>query len=391
MSTRRLVLLILGTAALAGFVGGLVVSTRTTIVTEASPQAASPAVVRTPGGVALAALPDLSPVAERAVLAAANISSTQVVRAPNSPFSQDPLFQYFFGGQDPFGYSLRQAQSLGSGVIVSEDGYVLTNNHVVGDKNAQIKVTLPDNREVPATIVGVDPMTDLAVVKVEARGLQPLPWGDSSGLRMAEWVLAVGNPFGALSHTVTLGIISAVGRTSPDLSTYTDFIQTDAAINPGNSGGALVNARGELVGINSAIITETGGYQGIGFAIPANLARRIMRELIDKGEVQWGAIDGIAEIEAMTPELAQQLQVSQTKGVIVTRMYQNSDAYRAGLQPGDVIVAMDGKPTEEVTQLTRLVADARIGSRVKLTVVRRSQRLSIDVPIAPAQAPRRRR
>ena len=391
MSTRRLVLLILGTAALAGFVGGLVVSTRTTIVTEASPQAASPAVVRTPGGVALAALPDLSPVAERAVLAAANISSTQVVRAPNSPFSQDPLFQYFFGGQDPFGYSLRQAQSLGSGVIVSEDGYVLTNNHVVGDKNAQIKVTLPDNREVPATIVGVDPMTDLAVVKVEARGLQPLPWGDSSGLRMAEWVLAVGNPFGALSHTVTLGIISAVGRTSPDLSTYTDFIQTDAAINPGNSGGALVNARGELVGINSAIITETGGYQGIGFAIPANLARRIMRELIDKGEVRWGAIDGIAEIEAMTPELAQQLQVSQTKGVIVTRMYQNSDAYRAGLQPGDVIVAMDGKPTEEVTQLTRLVADARIGSRVKLTVVRRSQRLSIDVPIAPAQAPRRRR
>jgi Do/DeqQ family serine protease len=389
MPTRRLVLLILGTALVAGFIGGLAVSTRSGVVTEASTQASAPPAARTLA--VPSALPDLSAVAERAVLAAANISSKQTVRAPNSPFAQDPLFQYFFGGQDPFGYSLRQAQSLGSGVIVSEDGYVLTNNHVVGDKNAQITVTLPDNRELPAQIVGVDPMTDLAVVKVDARGLQPLPWGDSTKIRMAEWVLAVGNPFGALSHTVTFGIISALGRTSPDLSNYTDFIQTDAAINPGNSGGALINARGELIGINSAIYTETGGYQGVGFAIPANLARRIMAELIDKGEIQWGAIDGIVEIEPMTTEVARQLEVSQTKGVIITRMYQNSDAYRAGLQPGDVIVAFDGKPIEQVTQLTRLVADARVGARPKLTVVRRDSRLTIEVPIVAAQAPRRRR
>ena len=189
------------------------------------------------------------------------------------------MMQFFYGSR-----AVQTQTSLGSGVIVSEDGLILTNSHVVGSRGAQVHVTTNDNREVAAQIQGIDPYTDLAVLKVDARGLAPLPWGDSSKLRVAEWVLAVGNPF-QFNQTVTLGIVSAQNRHDPQLATYNDFIQTDAAINPGNSGGALVNSRGELIGINTMIYSETGGYQGIGFAIPANLARRIMTELVKNGEI----------------------------------------------------------------------------------------------------------
>ena len=379
---------ILLAAVLAGFVGGLI---GMAWFSSAEPtSAAAPQTIAPPprGAVPPAGLPDLTAVAERAVQAAANISSKQIVRTSNSPFARDPFFEYFFGGQNPFGDSLRQAQSLGSGVIVSADGYVLTNNHVLGEAGAEITVTLPDNRELPARVIGTDQMTDLAVVKVDATGLAPLPWGDSGRLKMAEWVLAIGNPF-ALSHSVTFGIVSAVSRPSPDLSVYTDFIQTDAAINPGNSGGALINTRGELIGINSAIYSETGGYQGIGFAIPANLARRIMDELIKNGEVKWGSIEGVG-FRPITPDLLRRVEISATRGVIVFEIFRTSEAYRLGLRPADVVVSYNDKPIDDITQFMRLLADTPVGSRAKLGVLRGTQKLTIEVPIVSAQ-PRRRR
>jgi len=329
---------------------------------------------------AAADLPDLTAVADRAVRAAANIASRQIVRQR----VVDPFFEFFRPGRDPYGYS--EQQSLGSGVIVSPDGYVLTNNHVVGSVRAEISVTLPDNREMPGRIVGVDPMTDLAVLKVDAANLTPLPWGDSDRLRMAEWVLAIGNPF-ALNHSVTLGIVSALDRTSPDLSAYTGFIQTDAAINPGNSGGALVNQHGELVGINSAIYSETGGYQGVGFAIPSNLARRVMAEIIEHGEVQWGSISGVL-FRDLTPVLAQRVGFRGDAGAIVLQMYRDYPAYLAGLRPGDVVRSFNGQPVDNVTQLTRLMADAEIGSTARLEVVREGRTMTIEVPVTSASGGR---
>ena len=221
--------------------------------------------------------------------AVTNISSVQVVRRSASPFANDPFFQYFFGDQgEMFGRS-RAEQSLGSGVVISSDGYVVTNNHVIGDDVAEVTVTVGDHRDVKAKIIGVDSWTDLALLKIDATGLPVIPWGDSSKLKVAEWVMAVGNPF-SLNQTVTLGIVSALGRANVGITQYEDFIQTDAAINPGNSGGALINSRGELVGINTAIFSQSGGYQGIGFAVPSNLVRRVVDDLQKFGRVRRGSI-----------------------------------------------------------------------------------------------------
>jgi S1-C subfamily serine protease len=251
-------------------------------------------------------------VAARTVRAVTNISSVQVVRRSNSPFANDPFFQQFFPGMDDmFGSRNRYASSLGSGVIVSSDGYVLTNNHVVGEGEGEVTVALGDKRELPARIVGVDSWTDLALLKIDAQDLPVIPWGDSSTLKVAEWVMAIGNPF-QLNETVTLGIVSALGRANVGISAYEDFIQTDAAINPGNSGGALVNGRGELVGINTAIFSQSGGYQGIGFAVPSNLARRIVDDLIQYGEVRRGSL-GYLELSPLTTRLAEQLKATSTE------------------------------------------------------------------------------
>ncbi len=326
-------------------------------------------------------LPDLTGVAQRAIDSVTNISSTQVVRTPNSPFANDPFFRYFFG-DNPFDYSERRAQSLGSGVVVSRDGYLLTNSHVV-ENSAGVTVTLPDRRELRGTIVGVDEWTDIAVLKVDAGGLPTLPWGDSSKLRVAEWVLAIGNPF-QLNQTVTLGIVSATGRSLEGrLARYEDFIQTDAAINPGNSGGALVNARGELVGINTAIYSESGGYQGIGFAVPSNLARHVMNELIKHGEVRRGTIPGIW-IQPLTTELAERLNAPNTHGALVYRMDQRSDAYGAGLRPGDIIVSFNGTAVDDVGQFMRLLADAQIGSTATLGIISEERQRTVKIPIEKA-------
>jgi len=383
---RRLVLACLFVSC--GLVAGIVLTGRMRSAEEARaaspppvPQSPAPA----PAVQGFAGLPDLSSVASRAIPSVLNITSLNVVRQ-NSPFTSDPLFRYFFGDDMPRN---RVSQSLGSGVVVSSDGYVLTNNHVVGSVNAQVSVVMGDKRELKAKIVGVDEMTDLALLKIEARGLPVLPWGDSSKLKVAEWVLAIGNPF-QLNQTVTLGIVSALGRSlGGNLATYEDFIQTDAAINPGNSGGALINARGELIGINTAIFSETGGYQGIGFAVPSNLARHVMDDLQKFGEVQRGTIPGI-QITNLTTQIAEELGAPNTRGALVNQISPRSDAYNAGLRAGDIILAFNGRNLEDASALMRILADSKVGTAARLEILRESRRLEVTVPITRSRSTRTR-
>jgi Do/DeqQ family serine protease len=382
-----------------GLMAGLVVSGRMRATEEAgaqgpSDQAAAPAGAASPRAAPQPAVPlagpDFTSVAARTVGAVTNISSQQVVRRPMSPYASDPFFQYFFGDQgEMFGGRNRYEQSLGSGVVVSADGYVLTNSHVVGENSAGVTVSLGDKRELPATVVGVDTWTDLALLKVDARNLPAIPWGDSSTLKVAEWVMAIGNPY-QLNQTVTLGIVSALGRANVGISTYEDFIQTDAAINPGNSGGALVNARGELIGINTAIFTQSGGYQGIGFAVPSNLARRIVSDLTTYGEVRRGSI-GYIEVAPLTTQTAEQLGAPNTEGLLVTRMMRGSAAARAGIQPGDILVTVNGQKITDTAQLVRIVADAQVGSTATLELLRDGRRQAVKVPVEPMQQRRQPR
>jgi Do/DeqQ family serine protease len=379
-----------------GVVAGIVLTGQIRQAGEARAQAPAPvAAVQSAAATQTAAaaapvsspLPDFTRVAERTVPAVANISSTQVVRRPNSPYANDPFYRFFYGDQDEvFGSRRGVESSLGSGVIIGADGYILTNNHVVtGDRqrvslrDIDITVALNDKRELPAQVVGVDPETDLALLKVNARNLPTITWGDSSRLKVAEWVLAIGNPY-QLSQSVTLGIVSATGRNNIGLARYEDFIQTDAAINPGNSGGALVSARGELVGINTAIFSESGGYQGIGFAVPSNLARRVAADLQQYREVRRGSI-GYLGLRQLTTEMAQDLGVSDTRGVFVDRMYRNSPTYEAGMRPGDVIVSFNTTAVADGSQLSRMVDDARIGSTATIGVIREGRRVDLKVPV----------
>jgi serine protease Do len=336
--------------------------------------------------------PDFTRVAGLAVKGVANISSLQIVRTRNSPYA-DPFFRYFFGDDELFGSRDRASRSLGSGVIISTDGYVVTNNHVVGENNGravrtQVTVALPDKREIRGKIIGVDQATDIALLKIDHRGLPVIPWGDSSQLKVGEWVLAIGSPF-QLSQTVTAGIVSATGRSDLGFTQYEDFIQTDAAINPGNSGGALVNNRGELVGINTGIYSESGGYQGIGFAVPSNLARKIVDDLMKYGEVRRGSI-GYLAIERLTPELAREFGAPNTTGALVARIRQDSEAYESGVRPGDVVVAFNGQPIADPSQFLRMVADARIGSTATVTVLRDGRKVEFRVPIVSTSSRPRR-
>ena len=350
--------------------------------------AASPVVPAGPSGVVGAGAPDFTRVAGQAVKGVANISSVQVVRRQNAPFGNDPFFQYFFGDQDIFGARDRRSLSLGSGAIVSADGYVITNNHVVGDNVREITVALSDKREVPGRIVGTDAATDIALLKIDVRGLPAIPWGDSSKLQVGEWVLAIGSPF-QLSQTVTAGIISATGRANVGFAEYEDFIQTDAAINPGNSGGALVNTRGELVGINTGIFSQSGGYQGVGFAVPSNLVRHVVDELMKFGEVQRGTIGGILAIDKVSPQYAAELGAPDTAGALVVRMSRASEAYEAGVRPGDIIVRFNNTRVDDPSQLYRLVADARIGSTATIHVRRNGRSMDFRLPIVSDSRTRR--
>jgi len=266
-----------------------------------------------------------------------NISTTRVVKSPGgeplTPFFNDPFFKDFFGDEFFRQFRIpkeRREQSLGSGVIVTQDGYIVTNNHVI-EKATEIKVVLSDKKEFKGKVIGVDPKTDIAVIKIDSKELPTIPWGDSDKLQVGEYVLAVGNPFG-LTNTVTMGIISAVGRANVGVAEYEDFIQTDAAINPGNSGGALVNIKGELIGINTAIFSRSGGYQGIGFAVPANMVKTVMESLVKEGKVIRGWL-GVS-IQDITPDLAKQFGIKDLKGALVGDVVEGSPAHKAGIKRG---------------------------------------------------------
>jgi len=389
----------------AGFVGGMVVTgwVRAAEVLRATDPAAAassapapeqkPAVPAAPAAAPTPAFsaggPDFTRVAGQAVKGVANISSLQVVRTRNSPFSNDPFFRYFFGDDEMFGSRDRRSMSLGSGVIISADGYVVTNNHVVGENVREITIALPDKREIKGTVIGTDPDTDIALLKIGVTGLPVVPWGDSAQLKVGEWVLAIGSPF-QLSQTVTAGIVSATGRANMGFATYEDFIQTDAAINPGNSGGALINSRGELVGINTGIYSESGGYQGIGFAVPSNLARRVVGDLMKYGDVRRGSI-GYIGIEKLTPQLAEEFGINSTNGALVSRMMRTSEAYEAGIRPGDVIVAFNATPIDDPSQLQRAIADSKIGSTATVKVLRNGRSLEVKLPIVSSANSRARR
>jgi Do/DeqQ family serine protease len=323
--------------------------------------------------------PDFSAIARRATPAVVNISALQVYRTRRSPFFSDPFFREFFGRDSPFRVPLEERKtSLGSGVIIGSDGVIVTNNHVI-EHARQIAITTADRRRLQARLVGTDPATDIAVVKVDARGLPTLSWGDSSRVQVGEYVVAIGNPF-QLNQTVTMGIISATGRSNVGIVDYEDFIQTDAAINPGNSGGALVNLRGELVGINTAIIGPSGGNVGIGFAVPVNMARAVMEQLLAYGEVRRGRL-GIA-IQDLTPDLKDALQVPVGHGAVVTRVDPNSPAETAGLKSGDVIVAVDGRAIESSSALRNAVGVMPIGYTVVLIAYRGAEKLEFRAKIS---------
>ncbi len=305
-----------------------------------------------------------------------NISTTKVVKRDTVPFD-DPFFDLFRPFHDLGMPKKWKEKSLGSGVIVSADGYIVTNNHVV-EKADEIKVTLVDKRAFKGRVVGSDPKADVAIVRIDANNLPVLKWGDSDRLRVGEFVLAIGSPYG-LSNTVTMGIISAVGRANVGIADYEDFIQTDAAINPGNSGGPLVNVKGELIGINTAIFSRTGGYQGIGFAVPSNMVRLVMDQLIQKGKVTRGWI-GVT-IQELTPELAQEFGLKKTKGALVSDVVKDSPAGRAGIARGDVIVEFNGKEVKDVSGLRNMVAESRTGGESTLKVLRSGKEFTVRVGI----------
>jgi serine protease Do len=323
-----------------------------------------------------------APVVKRAMPAVVNISSSKVVKEQGAPngFFDDPFFRQFFGGRIPQQQRPRseRATSLGSGVVVSPDGYILTNNHVV-DGATDVKVSFANKEEYPAKVVGTDKYTDVAVLKIDKKGLATLPFADSSRAEVGDVVLAIGEPFG-LGQTVTMGIISAKGRAGLGIERFEDFIQTDAAINRGNSGGALIDTRGDLVGINTAILSgETGGNQGIGFAIPANMARNIMDQILKKGKVTRGFM-GILPQE-LTPDMAKAFGMPNARGVAVAQVEPHSPAEKAGMKVGDVITAINGNSVEDVNSFRLAVAGFAPGTTVHLKIARSGQNMDIPVTL----------
>ena len=311
--------------------------------------------------------------------AVANLYTTKFVSKPSHPLFEDPQFRRFFGDNLP--RQQRMESSLGSAVIMSPEGYLLTNNHVVAGAD-QIVVALKDGRETLARVIGSDPETDLAVLKIDIGNLPAITLGRSDTINIGDVTLAIGNPFG-VGQTVTMGIISATGRNQLGLNTYEDFIQTDAAINPGNSGGALVDAYGNLVGINTAIFSKSGGSQGIGFAIPTKLALEVMQAIIEHGQVIRGWL-GI-EVQPLTPELAESFGLEGRPGIVVAGIYRGGPAQKAGLQPGDLILRIDGEPASDGRRSMNQVARAKPGQQIRIEIMRGGQpmELSAEIGVRP--------
>ena len=318
--------------------------------------------------------------AGRAMPAVVNILTSKAL-PQNHPLLRDPFFRRFFGDRAP--RSQQQQASLGSGVIVSPDGYILTNNHVVEGAD-EIQVVLADGRKSPAKVVGTDPESDLAVIRIAARSLPVMVLGSSENARVGDVVLAIGNPFG-VGQTVTMGIISAVGRNNLHINQFENFIQTDAAINFGNSGGALIDTAGNLIGINSAIYSQSGGSVGIGFAIPVSTAKSVMDAIIKNGQVVRGWI-GI-ETQDITPELADSFNLDRQNGAIIAGVVRGGPADRAGIKPGDILSAVQGKPVGDTSQMLTLISSLPPGQKAQLTVVRKSRQSVLEVVVGKRPRP----
>jgi serine protease Do/serine protease DegQ len=325
-------------------------------------------------------MPSLAPMLARVSPAVVNISSTSHRQVPANPFFSDPIMRQFFGLPAVPSRELVQ-QSLGSGVIVDANkGYILTNNHVIAGAD-QIKVTLTDGHSYKATVVGADPGTDIAVIQIHAEGLTALPLADSSNLRVGDFVVAIGDPFG-LGQSATSGIVSALRRQGLGQNSYENFIQTDASINPGNSGGALVNLDGQLVGINSMIYSPSGASAGLGFAIPSDLAKKVMDQLIAHGRVMRGNLG--VEAQNLTPRIAQALGIAATQGALVTNVIPDSPAEHAGVKPGDLVTSVNGKPVNDVQDLQNAQGLAPLGSTLKLGIERGNRHLVIAATLTAA-------
>ncbi len=309
-----------------------------------------------------------------------NIFTTKEVRVRRNPMLNDPLFRRFFGDD------LRKATSLGSGVVVSPAGYILTNNHVVESAD-EIEIAFADGKKLLAKVVGSDPDTDLAVLQVEAKDLPAITFGSSDGLRVGDIVLAIGNPLG-IGQTVTSGIVSALGRSGLGINTFENFIQTDAAINQGNSGGALVDARGNLVGINTAILSQTGGSIGIGLAIPATMARTVMEQILKTGTVTRGWMG--VELQPVTPALAESFKLGTLQGAIINGVLTGGPADKAGAKPGDVLVAIDGKPIIDPQGVLAAVTVIAPGSSAQLKIKRKGQDMELVVVVGKRPKPQAR-
>jgi serine protease DegQ len=327
----------------------------------------------------------LSPAAKKAMPSVVNIFTSKDVKVPRHPFMDDPLFRRFFG--DQLDGETQHSSSLGSGVIVGPEGYILTNHHVV-EAADEIELALADGRKSPAKVVGTDPETDLAVLKVDLSGLPAVTFGNPDKLSVGDVVLAIGNPFG-VGQTVTMGIVSALGRSHLGISTFENFIQTDAAINPGNSGGALVDASGNLVGINSAIYSRSGGSLGIGFAIPANLAKQVMEQIIRTGSVTRGWIG--VEVQDISAELAESFKLSSNAhGTLIAGVLRGGPADRAGIKPGDILVAVESREVVDSTGMLNLVAALEPGKQATLKILRNHNEMSVKVSVGKRPKPNRR-
>jgi Do/DeqQ family serine protease len=346
-----------------------------TVVQQASPPAAP---------VASARQDSYHDAVRRATPSVVNVFTSKEVRSPRHPLLGDPLFRRFFGDQFPD--DTQRATSLGSGVVISSSGYVVTNNHVV-EAADEIEVALPDGKTLLAKVVGNDPETDLAVLRVNADNLPAIALGSSEGLRVGDIVLAIGNPFG-VGQTVTSGIVSALGRAGLGINTFENFIQTDAAINPGNSGGALVDARGNLVGINTAIYSRSGGSMGIGFAIPVSTARMVMEQIIKTGSVTRGWIG--VEAQEITPALAESFGLESTAGAIIAGVLRGGPADKAGVKPGDVLTEVNGKPVSDPQGMLNLVAALAPGSTARLKLRRAGKDVEANVSVGRRPKPQPR-
>jgi serine protease DegQ len=352
-----------------------------------APRGGAVVTVKEPPAAEAAARPpavSYSDAVRRALPAVVNIFTTQEIQRPRHPFMDDPLFRYFFGDQLESGP--QQREGLGSGVIVSEQGYILTNHHVIESVD-HIEVALADARKLPARVVGTDPETDLAVLKVDAKKLPSITFGAAEQLRVGDVVLAIGNPFG-IGQTVTFGIVSGLGRSHLGITVFENFIQTDAAINPGNSGGALVDAAGNLVGINTAIYSQTGGSMGIGYAIPVSTARQVMEQIIRHGSVTRGWI-GVG-VQDITREIAEALGYPAGSGVLVTQVERGGPAEKGGLRAGDVLREINGRPVTDSIGMLNQIASLQPGEAARLKVRRQQSEREFTVVIGRRPKPPQR-